>query len=229
MLTGKTIGELTNLSSPTADTLIPVELSGATYNITYSSLLPYKVYTALLTQVGGDNPQTLTFDLTEPIPTIVTGVTYEITQVGPNIDFTTIGSPDNNVGTKFVATGTNPGSGDSSTPSTLSFNTGAPTVTVLENTIGNIWCVFEEDSRYTIKSNGLFTQNKSILTEYTSLYPYYIKASAMDTTDHYLLYNSWTDVNTITLKCTGFNSSGMPVVEPNNAFTNWFIEIRIYN
>jgi hypothetical protein len=38
MLTGKTIGQLNYLSSPTADTLFPVELSGATYHIDFSSI-----------------------------------------------------------------------------------------------------------------------------------------------------------------------------------------------
>jgi hypothetical protein len=36
-LTGKTIGQLTNLLNPTNDTLIPVEYSGETYHIAYSS------------------------------------------------------------------------------------------------------------------------------------------------------------------------------------------------
>jgi hypothetical protein len=38
MLTGKTIGELTYLETPTADTLIPVELNGGTYHIDFSSI-----------------------------------------------------------------------------------------------------------------------------------------------------------------------------------------------
>jgi hypothetical protein len=38
MLTGKTIGQLNYLSSPTADTLFPVELSGITYYIYFSSI-----------------------------------------------------------------------------------------------------------------------------------------------------------------------------------------------
>lgn len=55
-LTGKTIGELTNLVNPTAGTLIPVESSGSTYNIDYSVIRPYKVYSALLTQTGTTAP-----------------------------------------------------------------------------------------------------------------------------------------------------------------------------
>jgi hypothetical protein len=38
MLTGKTIGQLTYLETPTADTLLPVELSGFTYHIDFSSI-----------------------------------------------------------------------------------------------------------------------------------------------------------------------------------------------
>ena len=38
MLTGKTIGELVYLETPTADTLIPVELSGYTYHIDFSAI-----------------------------------------------------------------------------------------------------------------------------------------------------------------------------------------------
>ena len=38
MLTGKTIGQLTYLEVPTPDTLIPVELSGASYHIDFSSI-----------------------------------------------------------------------------------------------------------------------------------------------------------------------------------------------
>jgi len=38
MLTGKTIGQLTYLEIPTPDTLIPVELNGATYHIDFSAI-----------------------------------------------------------------------------------------------------------------------------------------------------------------------------------------------
>ena len=40
-LTGKTIGQLTLLGTPTVDTLIPVELSGETYHISFSSITSY--------------------------------------------------------------------------------------------------------------------------------------------------------------------------------------------
>lgn len=93
----------------------------------------YRVYTALLTQSNGDGPSMLN---DEPL---TIGVTYQITdQGGSGWDFTNVGAPNNNTGTYFVATGTTPNSwGDLGV--SLNFNTGAPVVTVLENTIGNIW------------------------------------------------------------------------------------------
>ena len=67
-LTGKTIGELTKLSAITETTLFPVEFSGETFHIPYSSITtnikPYKVYTALLTQEGGSAPQAIVLENT---------------------------------------------------------------------------------------------------------------------------------------------------------------------
>ena len=44
----------------------------------------------------------------------------------------------------------------------LIYNGGAPVVTVLENTIGNIWFTYNSTGQYYINSNGLFTINKTI-------------------------------------------------------------------
>ena len=56
-LTGKTIGELAQLSSVTENTLFAVEYSGKTFNLPYSAFSPtYKVYTALLVQTGTTAP-----------------------------------------------------------------------------------------------------------------------------------------------------------------------------
>jgi len=128
-------------------------LSGQTIND--QQLLPYKVYTALLTQSGGDDIQQL-------IGTNLTiGVTYRIIYDGPIVgDFINVGSPNNNDDTMFVATGTIPTSwGDCK----LEYNTGAPVVTVLENTIGNIWFTYDGVGFYLSNSNGLFTQGKTAL------------------------------------------------------------------
>jgi hypothetical protein len=119
----------------------------------------YKVYTALLTQSGTSNLVYL-FEPTE----LIVGATYTIsfgTPGGDIGDFTNVGAPNNEIGTQFVATGTTPAvwGGDG----VLIYDTGAPVVTVLENTIGNIWFIYDNVGTYFVKSNGLFVDNKTVV------------------------------------------------------------------
>jgi hypothetical protein len=124
------------------------------------SLKPnYKVYTALLTQSGGDiNRELNSGELT-------IGITYRIEGGLREGDFTNVGAPNNEVGTYFVATGTIPASWgiNEGFGAILSYNEGAPVVTVLENTIGNIWFTYADIGRYNINSNVLFTDNKTFI------------------------------------------------------------------
>jgi len=109
-----------------------------------SDLPPYKVYTALLTQSGGDDVQTISSG------ELTIGVTYRI-ENSHSANFMNVGAPNNGIGTYFVATGTSPNWG--SNPSVLlSYNTGAPVVTVLENTIGNIWFAYNVVGYYQVSS-----------------------------------------------------------------------------
>jgi hypothetical protein len=110
---------------------------------------PYKVYTALLTQSGGDNTASINNG------PLTIGVTYEITDYVAGDDFTNVGAPSNENGVKFVATGTDPT--NYSQGSELFYNLGAPVVTVLENTIGNIWFTYVDIGRYYLNSAALFT------------------------------------------------------------------------
>jgi hypothetical protein len=115
-------------------------------SVIYGMKPKYKVYTALLTQSGGSNNQTITSgDLT-------IGVTYQIiSSSGQPWDFTNVGAPNNDLGTYFVATGTIPnewGAGE------LEYNAGAPVVTVLENTIGDIWFTFLGNGTYGINNTN---------------------------------------------------------------------------
>ena len=120
-------------------------------------LRPYKVYTALLTQSDGDSILEITTgDLT-------IGVTYEIYEAAggaEGFDFTNVGAPNNNLGTFFVATGTTPNSWGNNNIG-LRYNEGAPVVTVLENTIGNIWFTYDDIGRYIANSNSLFINSKT--------------------------------------------------------------------
>lgn len=65
---------------------------------------PYKVYTALLTQSGGDDER----DIDGGGLTI--GVTYLILDNSGGADWTNVGSPNNEIGTYFVANEVNPNS-----------------------------------------------------------------------------------------------------------------------
>ena len=125
-------------------------LSGQTIN--NQQLQPYKVFTALLTQSGGKDY----LNLSEGKLTI--GVTYLIYDLEGVVgaDFTNVGAPNNNVGTYFVATGTTPIWGTNPIGvGVLQYNPGAPVVTVLENTIGNIWFTYNSNGNYSMNSIGL--------------------------------------------------------------------------
>lgn len=122
-----------------------------------NTVRPYQVFTALLTQTGGDNIEYISSG------TLIIGVTYYIANNTPENpgDFTNVGAPNNDIDTQFIATGTTPNSWGSGAE--LSHNTGAPVVNVLENTIGNIWFTYSSEGSYLIKSDALFTENKTIL------------------------------------------------------------------
>ena len=110
-----------------------------------ASVAPYKVFTALLTQIGGDDPISIDTGL------LNIGATYYINNDSPGMDFTNVGASNNNTGTYFVATGTTPnswGSNEGIGNATLIYNTGAPVVTILENTLGNIWFEYVNVGNY---------------------------------------------------------------------------------
>lgn len=136
--------------------LTNVTAKGCTTTTTTTTLPAYSVYTALLSQTGGDNPNAV-IDLP-----LVIGVTYKIVDNdGDTADFTNVGAPNNNSGTYFVATGTTPTSWGVNLLGQLSYNTGAPTVVVLENTIGNIWFLYKGVGDYRCVSDNLFTIDKT--------------------------------------------------------------------
>jgi hypothetical protein len=160
----------------------------------------YKVYTALVTQNGGDDQLIL-----EDEPLTI-GVTYQVDDPTGG-DFTNVGAPDNNQGTFFIATGTTPNSWGAAT---LLYNTGAPVVTVLENTIGNIWFTYDNVGIYFANSNTLFTENKTWYTTYNDY-------DGNELVYYQLRYNN---ENSMALSTNG---------EDSVSFTKYPIEIRVYN
>ena len=168
---------------------------------------PYKVFTALLTQTGGNNPQA------QMSGSLEIGRTYRIDdQSGGTWDFTNVGSPNNDIGTYFVATGTTPNNWGNGT---LIYNLGAPIVTVLENTIGNIWFTYVHVGNYDLNSNGLFTENKTVQ---------FINSPLGLDEGILLIANVGNTDSSIRLTSTNKDPAFV-----NGYFDNTPIEIRVYN
>jgi len=124
----------------------------------------YKAFTALVTQSGGDDVHSFG----QGGDPLTIGMTYFIEDnAGSGWDFTNIGAPNNDIGTYFIATGINPNWG---IDGMLVSNLGAPVVTVLENTIGNLWFTYNDVGIYQANSNGLFTNDKTIISLIPEMY-----------------------------------------------------------
>ena len=171
----------------------------------------YKVYTALVSQSGGDDVRYISSD--DPQPFII-GTTYVITFNDNTGDFTNVGAPNNNVGTFFVATGTTPTNWGTAGDVELSYNNGAPIVTVLENTIGDIWFTYAGVGNYDVNSSSLFTNNKTTL---------FIGPLSPGFTEGYsaTLGISLANVNIRTIAAPATYSDDLLSITP--------IEIRVYN
>ena len=123
--------------------------------------LPYNAYTALVTQIGVGTPDTWG-SASGPL---TIGVTYKIGSTdGGTVDFTNVGAPDNEANTYFVATGTTPTSWGVESNGELAFNTGAPTVIVLENTLGDVWFEYNDVGEYFVNSRVLFTEDMTTIS-----------------------------------------------------------------
>ena len=175
--------------------------------VTVGDLKGYKVYTALLTQSGSDGSFVNVIQ-----EYLIIGATYFI-KVSNGGDFTNVGAPNNNVNTYFVATGTTPNGWKSSI---LSYCSSAPAVTVLENTIGNIWFTYSDVGVYNINSDGLFTDNKTFVN---------ISQTVQNTSDsdsqNLQFVSPESTINELIIQTVGAGQDGIANNTP--------IEIRVYN
>ena len=170
---------------------------------------PYKVYTALLTQSGGDGEgYTAGGDLT-------IGVSYRINTLAIGMDFTNVGALNNDIGTWFVATGTTPNSWGIDGDEVLFYNPGAPTVTVLENTIGNIWFTYESAGVYYLNSSNVFLENKYFAPMPASLYDEGVNQGGGGSGYNWVRFS-----NSIVI---------ISLLNGDNQLNNTPIEIRVYN
>jgi len=179
-------------------------------------ILPYKVFTALLTQSGGSSISFMSGGSLE------IGKTYLIDNaIG---DFTNVGAPNNDFGTHFIATGTIPASW---TGGNLSYNSGAPVATVLENTIGNVWFEYVNVGEYNLKSTLLFTE-KTFIPNGTSIGRTIFNPTIIDDgsglTDGFGYFIFKGDNNTVWVK-----TLIGPEIFENDKLIGTPIEIRVYN
>jgi len=176
-----------------------------------STVRPYKVFSALLTQSGGDNP-----DGDSNFPLVI-GRTYQIVNPIPEYilgDFTNVGAPNNEIGTYFIATGTTPNSWGENI--SLLFNTGAPVATVLENTIGNVWFSYSDDGAY-----SCYLQN----APYNKTYTNYQFIFTTDSYGNAMCKLATEDDNLVTIS-TRDATTGIPTNDKLPFQTP--IEIRVY-
>ena len=182
-------------------------LNAETQPYTIEDIKGYKVFTALLTQSGGSSDEYLLSG------TLTIGVTYNIVVINGDDDFTNVGAPNNNYGTVFIATGTTPTKWTNE--SELDFNTGAPVATVLENTIGNIWFVYNGEGNYAIISDGLFIDNKTTQ---------FLNSSAFPDEGFIYIGNAPKTINNIYISTINSGYSGS-----DGYLFNTPIEIRVYS
>ena len=199
----KQLEQLTNVTAKAC--------TNCTTTTTTTTAPTYRVFTALLTQSGGDGfSEIFSGDLT-------IGVTYTIGQTTGGPDWTNVGAPNNNLGTSFVATGTTPNSWGTPGDSSLEYNTGAPVVTVLENTIGNIWFTYNNLGMYGVYSNSLYIQDKTYIV---------MGSNSGRAADGYCGFNTIIDTNEIIRIFTTYTNRDD---FENDILTNTVLEIRVYN
>ena len=183
-------------------------LTGITFS-SLSALAPtYKVYTALLTQSGGDFLDQL--DETTPTQNVTKGVTYTISNASDG-DFLNVGAPNNNIGTSFVAINNSVPNSWGQSGASLLFNTGTPVVTVLENTIGNIWWTYDSVGKYIANSTNAFTDEKT--------WQLIENSGAAGSVTSSILY-----VNSNVIWVYSFDGG----IQSDDILTNTPIEIRVY-
>jgi hypothetical protein len=169
---------------------------------------PYRVYTALLTQSGdssiSDKVQGDSLDV---------GVTYTIASNTENADLTVFGALNSNVGTSFVCTtaGILPSIGNIS----LTYDTAAPVVTVLENTIGNIYFTYESIGTYMAKV-PVIAEKKQVV---------FSNSVAQSDGSNQRFFN--VENNSIDGEIYFVSSDGTSRID--GQMTDFCIEIRVYN
>jgi len=181
-------------------------LNEQTEPFTVDDIRGYKVFTALLIQSGPSGNNTIQYD------SLTIGVTYRIEDISgeTGFDFTNVGAPNNNIGTYFIATGENPNSWENGR---LSYNTGAPVATVLDNTIGNVWFTYNGVGSYLCYSSNEVNYLKTL-----------VSISQTNTITNLTATNVDDNTSLAIINSTDFTGNAV-----NSRIYNTPIEIRVYN
>jgi hypothetical protein len=181
-------------------------------------IMPYKVYTALLTQSGEDDILNINGDGGGDINDVVKGSTVVILANPNNTNYSSIGAPNSNEGTYFVLT-QDIYYTDLDVDTIFEVNLGAPVVTaLLENTIGNIWFEYGGIGQYYVKSSELFINGKT-----TQM----IGAAAEGVNNGTFCDTVPNNTNQMYINSVYFD--GSVFVGTNGQLFNTPIEIRVYN
>ena len=189
--------------------------------------IPYKVFTALLTQNGVEDKHEYIVNYGDVVthwPNIPAGTTMVILQNDSESDFIKSGAPDNDAGTWFIYNGNEPNiiaPTEGEGVIDIGYDLGAPVATVLENTIGNIWFTYVGPGSYDINSNGLFIIHKTWgIADAAFDSPIAINRPVLlDFSDQF--GTNLPNIIDITIQGSDYNG--------DNLLNNTPIEIRVYN
>ena len=178
-----------------------------------SDLPNVQQYKFLLSQSGGDDPQTATSG------SLTQGVTYEIVAFETGDDFIPSGAPNNTVGTKWIANGVSPTWANGSE---IGWNGGAPVISgdVTPNGIGNIWFEFLSDGTYFVKSDALFIVGKTFFN-------IILNVGAFGAADRPTSYQLTASDSIISIETVADTGGG--VVYSNDVIAGAFCELITYN
>jgi hypothetical protein len=189
------------------------KLTSVLFGLKEAATPNYKVFTALLSQSGTSDVQVIDGG------TLIVGYTYKIISIQGDDDFTNVGAPFNSDGVYFIATGTTPAQWGNA--SYIEYDNGAPVVTVLENTIGNIWFTYNAVGIYDVNSNNLFTSNKTA--------PFISGLDGAVGSGGGSPLGSSTSINTVTGNVLNFVTADSTGLYSDSLIDGYPIEIRVYN
>ena len=179
----------------------------------------YKVYSAVVNQSGDGTSYDISFGEGD----LVIGRTYQITATDSDTcDFTNVGAPNNDINTYFVATGTTPTSWGQDNKGKLTYVSGTPVFTILENTIGDIVWIYDGVGYYQgFIFDATNTPIPTFLSGKTPTLNYITGPMEANIVRHLVISRGADEWIRFEQYNTDFNRQ--------DDITNAFIEIRLYN